>query len=1207
MKKTILLISLFSFCLKIIDAQSGNLDPLFGTRGIVKTNAGSNYNYELIGKQALLDKEGGIYTLLQSGGQTFIGKKHPDGTTDSTYGNDGFSTSMALVPFNAAFQPDGKIVVAGSIFNGVNEEYLIVRYNADGSPDKSFNIAGTQSIDFPVAAITVQSDGKIVAIGSVTNNGNSYFALARYNANGGLDLSFSEDGKQTTDFGFSKPSDKGGDYPENDLGYAAAIQNDGKIVVAGSAFNYTASSRELAIARYNIDGSLDNSFNSTGKQVANFGASENYGYSVAFQNDQKIVVGGYANLDGYSYDLAIVRYNTDGSLDITFDGDGKQTTRLGSVYHNANTVTIQNDDKIVLQGDSWNGESADFSTVRYNTNGSLDNTFNGNGKKITNFGSNDDNPNSVIIQSDGKIIETGSSFNGTNYELAIVRYKTDGSFDNTFNKNGKLVEGLNRGSTSYTSSAVQQDGKIIAAGYTWNGNNYDFIISRYNVDGIPDSSFSNDGKQITGFASGNDFANDVSIQSDGKIVVGGYTDNGSTSYFALARYNTDGSLDKTFSSDGKQTTNFGFYAELGNSVAIQNDGKIIIAGSVFTGSNYDAVDFAVARYNTDGRLDNTFGKNGKQLTDLDSSDDFGSSVIIQDDGKILIAGRTWNGIKNNVALVRYNADGTLDNAFGNNGKQVSDFGPADYFGEAAALQPDGKIIVAGYTQIANVGSSFALARYTTDGKLDTTFNKTGLRTKDFGGGFEVATSVAIQNNGKIIVAGGTNGDFTIARYNINGSTDTAFGTNGIRITKASGGDDRIQAITIRNDKLYATGYGSFPATLGVVAKYLLNDSTAPPTVSLTAPANNATYLAPAAHIKLSAVASDVDGTISKVEFYNGSTLLHTETVAPYGYVWKNVSLGKYILTAKATDNNGLVTTSAAVHISVVPNKAPAVNIIRPANNQTYPGPATIHLEAAAKDPDGRITKVEFYNGSTLLRTELKLPYTFAWKNVPVGNYSITAKATDNWGAVTTSAVVNISVHSNLAPAVIITGPVNGEGFTSPATIPLRASAVDPDGRITKVAFYNGTALLRTERKLPYSYNWQNVTVGTYTITAVAIDNYGAKTTSAPIIITVKAASAMMVSNKPFAEMDKMALNNALQLKVYPTPATNVVNLSTNGLLQNKQTAISVISASGVVVKTILLGSLSRRVQLNVSSLAKGVYTIKLQSGDKVVYKQFLKL
>lgn len=1113
MKKIFLLITLLFFYSKLIHAQAGQLDSMFGENGIIKTDLGSNYDYELLGKQVLLQKDGSIYSLLQSGGQTLIAKKNLKGVTDSAYGSNGFSKAAGIVPVYATFQLNEKIVVAGFSFNGTDNDYVVIRYNADGSLDKTFGVNGTQPVDFPVTSIATQSNGKILVAGSITINANSYFEIARYNTDGNLDNSFANKGKQTTDFGFSKPADQGGEYPENDLIYSVAVQSNGKIVVSGSAFNYSNNFRELAVARYNTDGKPDSSFSHDGRRTTNFGVSENYGFSIAFQSDEKIVVAGYANINADTYDLAIVRFDSNGSLDNTFNGNGKQTMGFGSADRNRNAVVIQKDGKIIVEGDSYDGSNYDFAIVRFNKNGKLDNTFNGNGKKITDLGSTSDYANSVAIQEDGKIIEAGSTFNGNNYKLALVRYNTDGSADDTFSDNGKLIQGLNQGYTIYTGSAVQQDKKIIAAGYTWNGSNYDFAITRYNTDGSLDSSFSKDGKQTTDIGSGDDFANSVFLQNDGKIVVAGYTNADNVhSYLALVRYNTDGSPDKTFSGDGKQTTNFGFYAEIGGSAAIQSDGKIVIAGSVFTGSNYDSVDIAVARYNTDGSLDKTFSNDGKQITDLNSSDDFSSSVIIQNDQKIVVTGRSSDGVKNSFALVRYNANGTLDNTFSGDGKQVSDFGTGDYFDEAAAIQPDGKIVLAGYVQVDGSGSSFAVARYNTNGQPDTTFNGTGLKTRDFGSGFEVATSVAIQTNGKIIVAGGTDGNFTLARYNSNGRTDTGFSNNGIQITKASPGDDRIQGITIVNNELYVVGYGSYPATLGVAAKYFLKENTSSPAVSLITPANNATYPAPA-NIQINATASDSVGIISKVEFYKGKTLLHTEYAAPYGFKWRNVPLGNYTLTAKATNSSGLVTTSAAVHISVVPNKYPAVSIIKPGINQRYTAPANIHFEAAASDTDGRITRVEFYNGTTLLRTEYKYPYTYDWLNIPAG---------------------------------------------------------------------------------------------TYTITAVATDNYGAQTTSKAVTVKVK-TSNIIVSNRLYPENEKIAVNGALSIKLSPNPATNFVNIYTKGLYQSQPITLSVISVSGIVIKTMQINSSLQTVQLDVSSLTSGVYMIKMIGGDKVLYKQFVKL
>ncbi len=199
----------------------------------------------------------------------------------------------------------------------------------------------------------------------------------------------------------------------------------------------------------------------------------------------------------------------------------------------------------------------------------------------------------------------------------------------------------------------------------------------------------------------------------------------------------------------------------------------------------------------------------------------------------------------------------------------------------------------------------------------------------------------------------------------------------------------------------------------------------PPSVSMTAPANNSNYTAPAM-INLAATATDTDGTIAKVEFYQGATRLATVTTAPYTYAWSNVAGGTYALTAKATDDKGALTTSAIVNVKV--NKPPTVSITAPANNAVIVLPATVTINATASDADGTISKVEFYRDGILLGTDTASPYSYVWSNPAAGTYVLTAKATDNLGVVTTSAAVTITVKINQPPTVSITSPVNGAKF-----------------------------------------------------------------------------------------------------------------------------------------------------------------------------------
>ena len=276
---------------------------------------------------------------------------------------------------------------------------------------------------------------------------------------------------------------------------------------------------------------------------------------------------------------------------------------------------------------------------------------------------------------------------------------------------------------------------------------------------------------------------------------------------------------------------------------------------------------------------------------------------------------------------------------------------------------------------------------------------------------------------------------------------------------------------------------------------------APPSVSLTAP-TAATVFAPPATINLAANASDSDGTIAKVEFYNGATKLGEATSAPYTYAWTGVRVGSYTLTARATDSDGNTVTSSAVAVSVV-GTPPSVALTTPVNGAQFNVPATINLAASATDDDGAIVKVEFYNGATKLGEATAAPYTYAWTGVAAGTYSLTAKATDDDGYMTTSDAVSVTVNTvGTPPTVALTAPLGTDTFYAPAAVNLAATATDSDGTIAKVEFYNGATKLGEDTSAPYTCAWTSVAAGSYSLTAKATDNDGNIVTSASVGITV---------------------------------------------------------------------------------------------------------
>lgn len=412
----------------------------------------------------------------------------------------------------------------------------------------------------------------------------------------------------------------------------------------------------------------------------------------------------------------------------------------------------------------------------------LDLSFGNGGKVLTSIGNRDDFATAVAIQSDGKIVSAGRVNNGSNnvfeYDFAVIRYNTDGTLDNSFGTGGKVITALGSSYDIANALAIQPDGKIVVVGET----TYGFAAVRYNTDGSLDTSFGEGGKVVILIGTRFSNAKSLALQSDGKIVAAGYSDNGNSNArdFALVRLNTNGTLDNSFGTGGKVVTPVGVSDDSANAVAIQSDGKIIAAGNSLNGSDFD---FVLVRYNTDGSLDNSFGLGGKVVTQIGNSYDYANTVVIQSDGKIVAVGSSYtntNPINSYFALARYNTNGLLDNSFGTNGKVITAIGGVNSYANAAAIQPDGKIVAAGYT-IDNTFTlySFAVARYNTNGILDRTFGMVGKITTTVDSRNSRANAVAIQPNGQIVTAGvgnvpypgaGSRAAFALARYDTNSVT-----------------------------------------------------------------------------------------------------------------------------------------------------------------------------------------------------------------------------------------------------------------------------------------------------------------------------------------------------------------------------------------------------------------------------------------------------
>ena len=385
------------------------------------------------------------------------------GSLDKTFGGTGMLTTAFSdnSPYLSAIQlqPDDKILAAGG---GLN--FLLVRYNCDGSLDSTFGVGGKVSTDFGsdserASAMALQPDGKIVLAGSVFRGtyGTQYdVALARYNPDGTLDSAFGSGG--TVVIAVSSYRDEAS---------AVVVQPDGRILVAGSVDTTGGGNSEVLVMRFNIDGSLDATFG-TGGKVTTAISSYNYGKTMVLQPDGQIVVGGqYGNANTFFYDL--LRYNPDGSSDQTFGSYGTAVLPMGSSYAPVSTppaaaVALQGDGKIVLGGATWvSSRISDMSVSRVNKDGSIDTTFGTNGVVRTHIAPIDDGSQiyGIAIQPDGRIVTVGDAYYG---QSVITRYNANGTLDTTFGSGGLAYQGVTSADNP-RAIAIQPDGKIVMGGY----------------------------------------------------------------------------------------------------------------------------------------------------------------------------------------------------------------------------------------------------------------------------------------------------------------------------------------------------------------------------------------------------------------------------------------------------------------------------------------------------------------------------------------------------------------------------------------------------------------------------------------------------------------------------------------------------------------------------------------------------------------------
>lgn len=733
------------------------------------------------------------------------------GDPDPTFGGFDGDGKWFLVDYLAsridktAVQKDGKVLLAGTVYPGsIYSGFRVFRLNLDGSQDHSFNndgewINGLSNDYNSLNDISIQSDGKILLAGESKANdeiGSFWQAtVVRLLPDGSLDTSFSTDGIAHAFL------------VAHVFARAMVLQPDGKIVLAGYAVYYTGSKaydpeafvNQWVLFRFDASGALDPTFDGDGIVITNIpGGSYEMAEDVALQTDGKIVVAGY---DGG--DFVIARYNSDGSLDASFDGDGIVITGLGGIEH-AYALAIQADGKILVAGGATAGGAGDkIAFARYLSNGALDGSFGNAGTFITSFNGT---AYDLALQPDGMAV-AAAKLAGSTYpsQAILVRVNTNGTLDGRFDQGGYTRAIIESSADSTPAVAIAPDGRLVLAdSYSPDGSLvHQYLAARFMANGELDKP----GRALIDFNPRNAKGYGVAVDAEGRITLAGDSP-WSNSDWALAR----------LTSAGLPDASFGFYPDRPGRVLLSMGGEQNARSLVLTPQGQALVagyhqpylkdrDFMVGRFTSSGDSDWDFNFVGFNITDYGHGDDSGEAMAVRPDGKIAVAGYAFNGANNDFAVARYLPDGHLDTGFSIDGMASVNFGSYWEAARAVVVQPDNKFVLAG-----GYGGDFALARFKLDGlsqplesDVDWSFGDFGIVTDDFGGN-DVASALLLQPDGKLVAAGVSVGPandyFALNRYLANGDPDPGFGGKKY-LNFLSGSNDRAYALARRGDGLIA--------------------------------------------------------------------------------------------------------------------------------------------------------------------------------------------------------------------------------------------------------------------------------------------------------------------------------------------------------------------------------------------------------------------
>ncbi len=678
-----------------------------------------------------------------------------------------------------------------------------------------------------------------------------------------------------------------------------------------------------------------------------------------------------------------------GTLDVSFDLDGKVTSDFTANAELAYTMKILNTGRILVAGQAKPGATFDVVLVAYTSSGKVDSTFGINGKTFTDLGNNE-LAMDMLIQTDGKILLVGytTTANNSNGKWMVSRYSSSGFPDSSFGTNGSVTLDFNPAMVERANAgALQADGKLLVIGYSAM-QGYNTTLARFTTTGSLDSSFGINGVLVYPLGPFEDYGSDIEIQTDGKYVIGGLRMYGGGYNFALARLYPTGITDSTFGINGFTETDFGFNDDDAISAIYLHGNKITAVGS--SGYNGDT-DPAIARYSSSGIPDSSFGINGRLTTPVGAGYGHLTSAIIQPDGKLLTTGYARNTLNDDFILLRYNADGTMDNTFNSSGLVTTAFFSSEDQAHSIQLQPDGKAVVAGAT-FNGASSDVALARYYTGIAVVACYADTTTTTQS------ICNGQGFAFNGQQLVAAGIYYDtltnaggcdsLVILHLAVNNST-AAITVNGD--TAVCQGDSIMLSASAANNYLWSSGETSASIYAHQSGTYTVTTTDGNNCTAVSAPVNVQVYPLPAKP----AVSQSGDTLYSSIAvqyqwYFEGGPLLD-DTLQRILLT----SNGQY--TVVVTDSNGCSNTSDDFTVSGLDIPSSASGAFRLSPNPAH--------EAVTVSPfNGPITKAELfdYTGKLVLQQNrpINKPYTFNVNDLPAGTYYVKVVINERSYAVT---------------------------------------------------------------------------------------------------------------------------------------------------------------------------------------------------------------